>query len=93
MEEIEKIRKQLEALINEDATKEQIEGLALINENLNAIESKSSKQKDEYTELLKDYATVVKHQAFTVNNKNAVDETHKEFSFENFVESYVANKK
>lgn len=80
------IKELLNNLITESSSKEQIEQVAVISNELDKLTAESDKQKSEYTALLKDYADLVKHSVYNVDNQTKIDEGAKEFSFESFVD-------
>lgn len=91
MNKFEELQKQLADLLDNNATKEQIEKVAVINNTVKELAEESSKQNEEYKGLLKDYAKVVKTSAFSTD-KTKADEGNKEpITFDKFFDNYKIN--
>lgn len=86
------IKDLLNNLITEESSKEQIEQVAVISNKVDEMIAESSKQKEEYNDLLKDYASLVKASTFKVDNQTKIDEGPKEVTFEGFLKDWEANK-
>lgn len=87
------IKENLNNLITETTDKETIEKIAVISNQIDELMAKSSKQEEDYKDLLKDYATVIKHSVYNVDSLTKVDEGKKNFSFDNFMAEWQANNK
>jgi len=86
------IKENLKNLIGEDTSREVIEKIAVISNQVDEMIEQSAKQAADYKELLNDYAKLVKSSVFQVDNQSKVDEGTKEFSFDSFVATWQDNK-
>lgn len=90
MTKYDELNEQLANLLTEDASKEQIEKIAVIKNTVDKLAEESAKQEAEYKDLLKDYSSVIKASAFNTD-KTKADEGTKEVNLDNFFNDW-ANK-
>lgn len=85
------IKELLQSLITDSSSKEQIEQVAVISSKVDEMIAEADKQKSDYTDLLKDYASLIKASTFKVDNQTKIDEGPKEVTFEGFLKNWEAN--
>lgn len=87
------IKENLQNLITEESSKDLIEKVAVISNQLDEMILQSAKQQADYKELLDDYAKVVKQSVYHVDNPTKIDEGKKEFNFDNFMKDWQNKNK
>lgn len=87
------LKQNLQSLLGDDATKEQIEKIAVISQKVDEMIADSAKQEAEYKDLLKDYATVIRKSTFKMDDPTKADEGKKEFSFDSFAQEWQSQQK